>query len=107
MEQFKKNIEKLPTVDDLKAIALFEGDAESPVVTIENKPGKAASVRIYHYLGSQFGGISPSAAEKGLEIYAEFVEEAKQNPGSHPNIDLLFDVIKNDRYLAVKAIKQS
>ena len=105
MERFKENLSKLPEVNDLKAVALFEGDQAEPVTKIENKPGKSASVRIYHYLGSQFGGISPKAAEKGLEIYAEFVDDAKQNPGSHPNIDLLFDVIEKDRYLAVKALK--
>jgi len=105
MERFKENLSKLPEVNDLKAVALFEGDQTEPVTMIENKPGKSASVRIYHYLGSQFGGISPKAAEKGLEIYAEFVDDAKQNPGSHPNIDLLFDVIDKDRYLAVKAMK--
>ena len=105
MEKFQNNLATLPAVEDIKALELFEGDGLEPVAVIENKPGKSASVRIYHYLGSQFGGISPKAAEKGLEIYAEYVDDAKQNPGSHPNIDLLFDVIANNRYLAVKALK--
>lgn len=105
MEQFKKNIENLPVVNHIAFIELYEGTNTQPVAKIENKPGKAASVKIYHYLGSEFGGISPKAAEKGLELYAEYVEDARQLPGSHPNIDLLFDIIENNRYLAVKAIR--
>jgi len=31
--------------------------------------------------------------EQGLELYGEYVEEARQQPGSHPNIDLLDRVI--------------
>ena len=106
MKTLKENLTELPEVDDLKSLILFEGSMEEPVTRIDNIPGKSASVRIYHYLASQFGSISPKAAEKGLEIYAEYVQQARENPGEHPNIDLLFDVVANNRYLAVKAIKK-
>lgn len=107
MKTLKENLTELPEVDDIKSLVLFEGSEVTPVTQIENRPGKSASLKIYHYLASQFGSISPKAAEKGLEIYAEYVEEAKGNPGAHPNIDLLFDVIANNRYLVVKALKQN
>ena len=106
MSQFLKNLEALAVIDDLASLELYEGNKVTPVAIIENKPGKAGSLRVYYYLANQFGGISPKAAEIGLEIFAEYTEQAKQNPGSHPNIDLLFDVIQQQRYIAVKAIKK-
>jgi hypothetical protein len=64
---------------------------------IPNAPGKAASARIYAHLAAQHGGVLTSAAaEEGLRLYGEFTEEARQQPGSHPNIDLLFRVIQED-----------
>ena len=56
---------------------------------IENQPGSAGSVRVYAYLATKWGGINPQAAEEGLAIYAEHTEDARANPGKHPNIDRL------------------
>ncbi len=105
MQQFKQNLEKLPSVDHIQSLTLYDEEQSLPVTTIENKPGKSASVKIYHYLDSQFGAISVAAAEKGLALYAEYVQEAKEQVGSHPNIDLLFDIITRDRCLTVKTLK--
>lgn len=33
-----------------------------------------------------------AAALRGLELYDEVVEDARQHPGSHPNIDILLRV---------------
>ena len=62
--------------------------------TIKPAPGKMASVAIYAALASQFDNtLGKAAAQKGLEWYDEFVQEAKDVPGSHPNIDLLLRIL--------------
>ena len=51
-------------------------------------------MRVYHALAQQFNGkLDRTCAEKGLQLFAEHTEDAKQNPGKHPNIDLLLRVI--------------
>lgn len=84
----KENIAKLPPINGIRRVLV-------PAVnhSIENKEGKKASVAIYNYLAQQHGGkLDKDAAARGIELYGEYVEEARQQPGSHPNIDLLFKV---------------
>lgn len=87
----QENVAALPPIDGVASVtvSLPGGGA----VVIPNAPGKAASARIYAHLAAAHGGaIGPAAAEEGLRLYAEFVDEAVQQPGSHPNIDLLLRV---------------
>ena len=81
------NLAGLPAVDALAAIELLDG--ERVVATIENRPGSAASVRVYARLAQCYGGIDRKAAEEGLRLYAEHAQDARQHPGKHPNIDRL------------------
>ena len=55
-----------------------------------------------YHVALKWGGIGPSAAKEALELYAERAINARANPGKHPNIDLLFRVIKNDEYYSVR-----
>ena len=48
--------------------------------------------------------ISPEAAKKGLELYAEHTEDARANPGKHPNIDRLIGLIERGETLRVKQV---
>ena len=41
---------------------------------------------------------------EGIDLYAEHTEDAQNNPGKHPNIDRLLDVIDSDITLQVKII---
>jgi hypothetical protein len=85
---FADNLKQLPRISHLSAIQLL--DAGSTVVaTIENKPGQAGSLAIYNHLGQIYGAITAEAARKGLDLYAEHTDDARQNPGKHPNIDRL------------------
>jgi hypothetical protein len=60
---------------------------------VPNAPGKAASARIYAHLAAAHGGVlGVAAAQEGLRLYGEYVDEARREPGSHPNIDLLLRV---------------
>ena len=57
---------------------------------LEAGPGRMASIRIYAELRERFGGrLEKEAAAWALEAYGEYVQEAKDESGSHPNIDVL------------------
>jgi hypothetical protein len=98
---FADNIKQMPGVAHLAAIQLL--DAEGGVVsTIENKPGQTGSLVLYNYLGQTFGAITPEAAKKGIELYAEHVADARAHPGKHPNIDRLLAMGADSAPLRVK-----
>jgi hypothetical protein len=92
---FAENLKKLPGISHLAAIRLLDAEG-GEVARIENKPGSAGSVAVYNHLAQTYGAITPEAARKGLDIYAEHTEDARKNPGKHPNIDRLFQIEAND-----------
>ncbi|MBL0207791.1 MAG: DUF2322 family protein [Propionivibrio sp.] len=101
MSQFAENLKKLPGVSHLAAINLL--DAEGRVlVAIENKTGSQGSLAVYNHLAQTFGAITPEAARKGLELFAEHTEDARAHPGKHPNIDRLLELIENNVTLRIK-----
>ena len=100
---FAENLKALPGVSHLAAIQLV--DAEGQVVaTIENKPGQAGSLAVYNHLGQLYGALTPEAAKKGLELYAEHTADAQARHGKHPNIDRLSALIAEGRTLRVKHV---
>ncbi|BFU60156.1 MULTISPECIES: DUF2322 family protein [Rodentibacter] len=102
---FKEILETLPTIDHLNGLNVKQGDEvihHIPAVT-----GKLGSLRLYYALSQKFNGkLDRTSARQGLEWFAEYVEEAKVNPGKHPNIDLLFNVINDDLVLNLECIKK-
>ena len=90
---FADNLKTLPGVSHLAALNLIDA-ADAVVATIEHKPGQAGSLAVYNHLAQLYGAISPEAAKKGLELYAEHTEDARTNPGKHPNIDRLIGLIE-------------
>jgi hypothetical protein len=93
---FAQNLKQLPGISHLASLDLL--DAENAVVaTIENKPGQTGSLAVYNHLGQIFGSITVDAAKKGLELYAEHTDDARQNPGKHPNIDRLVTLVTEDK----------
>jgi len=107
VSQFQDNLKNLPSIENIESLVLYESNDSEPMAVLENKPGKAGSLAVYYYLGVEHGGISPASAKIGLELFAEHTADAKANPGAHPNIDRLFDVIENNKFLAVKAIRKN
>ncbi|NHQ84610.1 DUF2322 family protein [Iodobacter sp. HSC-16F04] len=99
---FADVLASLPAIDHLSALELLDG--ETQVARIENKPGQAGSVRVYHALYQEFGAINAVAAAKGLRLYAEHSRDALAFPGKHPNIDRLLTLAENGKPLAVKLI---
>ena len=100
---FADNLKTLPGISHLAALNLIDA-ADAVVATIENKPGQAGSLAVYNHLAQLYGAISPEAAKKGLELYAEQTEDARSNPGKHPNIDRLSGVIERGETLRVKQV---
>lgn len=99
---FAEQLKQLPGVSHLAALELKDGD--EVVATIENKPGHAGSLAVYNHLAQLYGAITPEAAIKGLELYAEHTEDARTNPGKHPNIDRLISLLQEPRTLRVKQV---
>jgi len=103
MTQFKANLDTFPAIDGIARLELLDNAGKIAGV-IENKPGSQGSLRLYLHLANLYGNITPEAAEKGLELYAEHTADAEDNPGKHPNIDRLFEVVEKGQTLAVKKI---
>ncbi|MDX9950730.1 MAG: DUF2322 family protein [Methylophilaceae bacterium] len=101
MKRFTDILPTLESADHIQTIHLFYPDG-SRAGKIENRPGSAGSVRVYHHLWKKHGAIDAAAAKEGLKIYAEHTEDAENNPEKHPNIDRLFEVISTQRTLRVE-----
>ena len=103
MSQFQANLKKLPGISHLSALNLI--DAEGIVVaTIENKAGSQGSLAVYNHLAQTYGAITPDAARKGLELFAEHADDARLHPGKHPNIDRLLGLVKEKKTLRIKHV---
>ncbi|HPR07763.1 MAG TPA: DUF2322 family protein [Denitromonas sp.] len=100
---FADTLKQLPKVSHLAGLTLMDADG-GEVASIENKPGQAGSVVVYNHLAQLYGAISPDAAAKGLELYAEHADDARANPGKHPNIDRLIGLIERNETLRVKQV---
>lgn len=89
---FADNLAGLPPAEHVAAVELTAPDGRAE--RIENQPGSAGSVRVYAYLLTRFGAITPLAAGAGLTLYAEHDEDARRHPGKHPNIDRLRGILE-------------
>ncbi|MDR0635444.1 MAG: DUF2322 family protein, partial [Azoarcus sp.] len=85
---FSETLKTLPGVSHLAGLNLIDADG-AVTATIENKPGQTGSLAVYNHLAQLYGAITPEAARKGLDLYGEHSQEARQNPGRHPHIDRL------------------
>lgn len=102
MKTFQENLADLPDIEGITKLELLNGDAI--VATIENKSGSQGSLRVYRHLADKHGAITPAAAQEGIALYAEHTEDARNNPGKHPNIDRLIDLVKNNETLTARVI---
>lgn len=101
---FADNLQTLPAIDHIAELQLLDAQGNT-VARIPNLPGKAGSVRVYHALAAKHGGvITAAAAQEGLVLFAEHTEAARQHPGSHPNIDRLFEIIASGQILHVRIV---
>jgi hypothetical protein len=98
---FADNLKAMPGVSHLAALKLLN-EAGETVAAIEHKPGQTGSLAVYNHLAQLYGAITPEAARKGLELYAEHTGDARTNPGKHPNIDRLIGLTERGETLRVK-----
>lgn len=100
---FAETLATLENADHLTRVELLSPEG-SLVASIENKPGSQGSVKVYHHLYKKFGAITVAAAQEGLALYAEHTVDARTNPGKHPNIDRLLDLIGKGARLEVRIV---
>jgi len=101
MKVFSEALADLDNAAHVQRISLFHRDGSAAGV-IENKPGSQGSIRVYYHLYKKWGSITAAAAHEGQMIYAEHARDAKLNPGKHPNIDRLFNIVANNDVLTVE-----
>jgi len=101
MKQFGDVLLELDAVDSIVNIALFDSKGNEAAV-IQNKPGSSGSVKVYYHLYKMFGSINVEAALEGLSLFSEHTADAKANPGKHPNIDRLLQIVEDDKPYSVK-----
>lgn len=96
----------LPTLKDASHIQQLEliNDQGQLIDSIENVPGKSGSVSVYNHVSADSGQLDKTTAKQALDLYAEHTEDARENPGKHPNIDRLFDLIDNNLVYQVNVI---
>lgn len=100
---FKTILDTLPTIEHLSGLNVLDG--KTLIHHIPAVAGKLGSLRVYNALAQQFNGkLDRTSAEKGLEIFAEHTVDAKVNVGKHPNIDLLLDVIAENKTYQLQPI---
>ncbi|MBB3938384.1 hypothetical protein GGR39_000013 [Novosphingobium fluoreni] len=102
----KENVQQLPSVEGVERIELADG-AGQIIGTIAHVPGKTASLAVYQYLAQLFPALDRDAAEYGLALYAQFVAEARETPGAHPNIDHLLAVVDGAPTLTIRVVRSS
>ena len=100
MKKFSDFLAEIETTDQIQKIELMNPTGEV-IGLIENKPGSQGSVRVFNHLFKKWGSITKDAAKDGLKIYAEHTADAEENPGKHPNIDRLLNVIETGEVLTV------
>ena len=100
---FADNLKQLPKISHLEALSLLDGEGVE-LARIENKAGQAGSLAVYNHLAQIYGAITPEAARKGLELYAEHSEDARLNAGKHPNIDRLLALVADNATLTARIV---
>lgn len=96
MSSFAINLKQMPRISHIAALELIAPDG-STMGKIENRPGQTGSLAVYNHLGQIFGAITVDAAKKGLELFAEHTDDARANPGKHPNIDRLLAMVSGNK----------
>lgn len=105
MTTFAENLASFPDIAHLNGIEITDG--ENIIHTIPAIEGKLGSLKLYHALALKFNNtLNTQAAEQGLQWFAEHLADAQANPGKHPNIDLLFNIQKNQSIYTIKLIEK-
>ena len=99
MSQFAANLKKLQGISHLAAINLLDADG-NVVAVIENKAGSQGSLAVYNHLAQTYGAITPDAARKGLELFAEHADDALNALEAEARLQAGFDAEELESLLA-------
>ena len=99
--KFKDYLATFPEISHLSGLDVLDnGKVIHSIPAIE---GKLGSLKLYNALSALFAGqLTAESAQQGLVWFAEHLEDAKGNPGKHPNIDLLLQVVKENKNLVLQ-----
>ena len=100
-KHFGAGFDELQATDNFKHLHLARENGTEKI-TLDNIPGKQASVKILYNITND-SIISSNDAQHGLALYGDYTQEEKEKPGAHPNIRLLMDIIKNNESWKVEA----
>lgn len=106
MTTFAENLKTLPGIENIAFLTLHGPDG-AEVARIENRPGSQGSLAVYAHLAKVHGLIDNLAAFEGLVLYAEHTDDARSNPGKHPNIDRLLAIEAGGCPLSVRFVAGS
>ena len=104
MAKFAEVLATLPSVAHIARLELLDTEGRC-VGVIENRPGSAGSVAVYHAATRPDGVLDRAAAEQALMLYAEHTVDARTHIGKHPNIDRLLELIAEGSSLRVRVIE--
>ena len=85
-EAFAENMKKVRPIDGIGLMRLYVDN--KLVGIIPNVPGKQNSLRIYANFTNN-GTLSADGINAALAVFEPLINEALENPGKHPSIDLL------------------
>lgn len=104
--QFKDYLNTFPSIEHLSGLEV-KNDKGEIIHHIPAVEGKLGSLKLYNALSAKFDRkLTASAAQQGLDWFAEHVEDAKLHSGKHPNIDLLFSVLEQNLVLELNPIQK-
>lgn len=102
--QFKDFLATFPDIGHLSGLNVLDENGEI-IHHIPAIEGKLGSLKLYNALAEKFAGqLNVESATQGIEWFAEHIEDAKQNPGKHPNIDLLLAVVAQKHNYTLQSI---
>lgn len=112
-ETFNRRLQELRlNVDALKEVRIHVPQLRQGMVVgtkphiIPNEQGKQGSLQVYASIATNDGYISPTEARNGLEIFGhELRQEARENLGKHPNIDLLEVIVETRDKLRTDVVR--
>jgi hypothetical protein len=102
---FADNLKQMPGIEGIEKLELLD-EGGNVVAALENRPGKAGSLAVYNHLLGRYQKINAAAAMEGLTLFAEHTHDAEKNPGKHPNIDRLFNVIEEKLSLSARITRR-
>jgi len=77
------------------------------MAVIPNKEGKRGSLQVYASITTNDGYIGVEEARRGLELFgSELRQEAAANPGKHPNIDLLENIVQSKSRVRTDVVRE-